>query len=154
MTMTGEQFCQVGDISLCYEGIGDPQAEHTVVLIMGLGLQMVWWRDDFCAELAERGLRVVRFDNRDVGHSTRVRGPGVSAFGFLSRRATATYSVGDMADDTAGLIEQVAPDGAHVVGVSLARTRSLVSIMGRPGDGRSGTVAKRMLIEFVRPPAI
>ncbi len=50
--MTGEQFCQVGDISLCYEGIGDPQAEHTVVLIMGLGLQMVWWRDDFCAELA------------------------------------------------------------------------------------------------------
>ena len=164
---TGEQFCQVGDISLCYEALGDPQAEHTVVLIMGLGLQMVWWRDDFCAELTGRGLRVVRFDNRDVGHSTRVRGPGVSAFGFLRRRATATYSLGDMADDTAGLIEQVAPDGAHLVGVSLgsliaqevairhaARTRSVVSIMGRPGDGRTGTVARRMLIEFVRPPAI
>ncbi|MGI8722874.1 MAG: alpha/beta fold hydrolase [Geodermatophilaceae bacterium] len=110
---------QVGDNSLCYEAIGDPQAEHTVVLIMGLGLQMAWWRDDFCAELAGRGLRIVRFDNRDVGHSTRILGPGVSAFGFLRRRATATYSLGDMADDTAGLIEQVAPEGAHVVGVSL-----------------------------------
>jgi pimeloyl-ACP methyl ester carboxylesterase len=163
---TGEQFCQVGDISLCYEAIGDPDAQHTVVLIMGLGLQMIWWRDDFCTELVRRGMRVVRFDNRDVGRSTRVPGPGVSALGFLRRRATATYSLGEMADDTAGLIEQVAPDGAHVVGVSLgsliaqevairhpARTRSLVSIMGRPGDGRSGTVAKRMLVEFIRPPS-
>lgn len=164
MPTTGDQFCQVGDISLCYEAIGDPDAQHTIVLIMGLGLQMVWWRDDFCVELARRGMRVVRFDNRDVGRSSRVPGPGVSAVGFLRRRATATYSLGDMADDTAGLIEHVAPEGAHVVGVSLgsliaqevairhgARTRSLVSIMGRPGDGRSGTVAKRMLVEFIRP---
>ncbi|MEJ7772003.1 MAG: alpha/beta hydrolase, partial [Geodermatophilaceae bacterium] len=166
LVTTGEQFCQVGDISLCYEAIGDPEAEHTVVLIMGLGLQMVWWRDDFCAELVRRGMRVVRFDNRDVGRSSRVQGRGVSAVGFLRRRATPTYSLGDMADDTAGLIEQVAPQGAHVVGVSMgsliaqevairhgAGTRSLVSIMGRPGDGRSGTVAKRMLVEFIRPPA-
>lgn len=155
----------MGEISLCYEAIGDPEAEHTVVLIMGLGLQMVWWRDDFCAELVRRGIRVVRFDNRDVGRSTRVPGRGVSALGFLSRRATAIYSLADMADDTAGLIDKVAPGGAHVVGVSLgsliaqevairhgSRTRSLISIMGRPGDGRSGKVAKRMLIEFIRPP--
>lgn len=161
---TGEQYCQVGNISLCYEAIGDPNAQDTVVLIMGLGLQMVWWRDDFCTELTGRGIRVVRFDNRDVGHSTRVPGPGVTALGFLRRRAVPTYSLSDMADDTAGLIAQVAPRGAHVVGVSLgsliaqevairhpSRTRSLVSIMGRPGDGRTGAVAKRMLIEFVRP---
>ncbi len=166
MPSTGEQYCQVGDISLCYEAIGDPAAPDTVVLIMGLGLQMVWWRDDFCSELVRRGMRVVRFDNRDVGRSTHVQGPGVSALGFLRRRATATYGLGDMADDTAGLIAHVAPQGAHVVGVSLgsliaqevairhpARTRSLVSIMGRPGDGRSGTVAKRMLLEFIRPPS-
>jgi len=161
---TGEQFCQVGDISLCYEAIGDPNAEHTVVLIMGLGLQMIWWRDEFCAELAARGMRVIRFDNRDVGRSTHVSGPGVSAVGFLRRRAAQTYSLADMADDTAGLIEQVAPDGAHVVGVSLGALiaqevairhpnliRSLVSIMGRPGDARSGRVAKRMIAEFLRP---
>lgn len=161
---TGEQFCQVDEISLCYESMGDPNAENTAVLIMGLGLQMVWWKDDFCAELVNRGFRVVRFDNRDVGKSSHVPGPGVSALGFLRRRATATYSLADLADDTAGLIAAVAPDGAHVVGVSLGsliaqevairhpgRTRSLVSIMGRPGDGRTGTVAKRMLVEFVRP---
>lgn len=166
MPTTGEQFCEVGDISLCYEAIGDPEADHTVVLIMGLGLQMVWWRDDFCAELVRRGMRVVRFDNRDVGRSTRVEGPDVSPLGFLRWRATATYSLADMADDTAMLIAQVAPDGAHVVGVSLgsliaqevairhgSRTRSLVSIMGRPGDRRNGKVARRMLIEFLRPAA-
>ncbi len=167
VTTTGEQYCQVGHISVCYEAIGDPNAQDTVVLIMGLGLQMVWWRDDFCTELTGRGIRVVRFDNRDVGDSTRVPGPGVSALGFLRRRAVPTYSLADMADDTAGLIAQVAPRGAHVVGVSLgsliaqevairhpSRTRSLISIMGRPGDGRTGSVAKRMLIEFVRPGAV
>jgi len=161
---TGEQFCQVGGISLCYEAIGEPDAEHTVVLIMGLGLQLVCWRDDFCAQLAARGMRVVRFDNRDVGRSSRVDGPGVSAFGFLRRRAPETYSLGEMADDTAGLIAELAPMGAHIVGVSLGsliaqetairhpnRVRSLVSIMGRPGDGKSGQVAKRMLVEFLRP---
>jgi len=164
MPTTGERFCQVGDISLCYEAIGEPDAEHTVILIMGLGLQLVCWRDDFCAELAARGMRVVRFDNRDVGRSSRVVGPGVSPIGFLRRRAPETYSLGDMAEDTAGLIAELAPEGAHVVGVSLGSliaqetaighpdlVRSLVSIMGRPGDGKSGQVAKRMLIEFLRP---
>lgn len=161
---TGEQFVRVGEVTLCYEALGDPRAEETVVLIMGLGLQLVWWRDDFCAELVERGMRVIRFDNRDVGRSTRVPGPGVGAFGFLRRRATTTYTLGEMADDTAGLITALAPTGAHVVGVSLGSliaqevairhpglTKSLVSIMGRPGDGRTGKVAKRMLFEFLRP---
>lgn len=164
MPTTGEQYCKIGDLSLCYEAIGDPYAEHTVVLVMGLGLQMVCWRDDFCAELVGRGLRVVRFDNRDVGRSSRIAGPGVSPVGFLRRRAPETYSLGDMADDTAGLIAALAGNGAHVVGVSLGsliaqetairhpdRVRSLVSIMGRPGDGKSGKVARRMLIEFLRP---
>lgn len=161
---TGEQFCQVGDVWLCYEAVGEPDAEDTVILIMGLGLQLVCWRDDFCAHLVARGMRVVRFDNRDVGRSSRVVGPGVSPVGFLRRRARQTYSLGDMADDTAGLIAELEPNGAHVVGVSLGAliaqetairhpdlVRTLVSIMGRPGDGKSGQVAKRMLVEFLRP---
>jgi len=161
---TGERFFQAGDISLCYEAIGPADAQDTVILVMGLGLQLVCWRDDFCTELADRGMRVVRFDNRDVGRSSRVAGPGVTALGFLRRRAPQTYSLGDMADDTAALIAELAPAGAHVVGVSLGSliaqetairhpdlVRSLVSIMGRPGDGKSGQVAKRMLIEFLRP---
>ena len=160
-----EHFCRVGAIELCYESIGDP--EHpAVLLIMGLGLSMDWWRDDFCADLAARGFHVVRFDNRDVGRSTHVVGPGISAWQFLRRRADPVYTLGDMADDAAGLIAHVAPGGAHVVGASLGamvaqevairhpdRTRSLVSIMGRPGDRRTGKVALRMIPEFLRPPS-
>lgn len=160
-----ESFCRVGPVELCYESIGDPR-RPTVLLIMGLGLSLDWWRDDFCADLAARGYHVVRFDNRDVGRSTHVPGPGISGWGFLRRRAKPVYTLGDMADDAAGLIAHVAPDGAHVVGASLGamvaqevairypgRTRSLVSIMGRPGDGRTGKVALRMVPEFLRPPS-
>ncbi len=160
-----ESFASVGAVDLCYESIGEP-GRPAVLLIMGLGLSMDWWRDDFCAQLADRGFHVVRFDNRDVGRSTHVRGPGISGLQFLRRRATPVYTLADMADDAAGLLAAVAPDGAHVVGASLGsmiaqevairhpgRTRSLVSIMGRPGDGRTGKVSLRMIPEFLRPPS-
>ncbi|MGI9003911.1 MAG: alpha/beta fold hydrolase [Pseudonocardia sp.] len=159
-----ECYQRVGEIEICYESLGDP--EHpTVLLIMGLGLSMDWWRDDLCADLVARGFRVVRFDNRDVGRSTHVGGPGISGWQFVRRRAKPVYTLGDMADDAAGLIAALDPRGAHVVGASLgamiaqevairhpARTRSLVSIMGRPGDGRTGKVSWRMVPEFLRPP--
>jgi pimeloyl-ACP methyl ester carboxylesterase len=158
-----QAFCRTGKVELCYESFGDP-ADPLVLLIMGLGLDLLWWREDFCRELAGRGLRVVRFDNRDAGRSTPFRGPGVTAWQLLRRRPTPTYALGDMADDAAGLIAELDPRGAHVVGVSLGAliaqevairhpglTRSLTSIMGRPGDGRTGRVAKRMQLEFLRP---
>lgn len=160
-----ERFRRVGDIELCYESLGDPR-HPTVLLVMGLGLSMDWWRDDFCADLVARGFHVVRFDNRDVGRSTHVRGPGITGWQFVRRRAHPVYTIGDMADDAAGLIDAVAPEGAHVVGASLGsmiaqevairhpgRTRSLVSIMGRPGDGRTGKVSWRMIPQFLRPPS-
>lgn len=160
-----EEFAAVGDIQLCYEVLGEEE-DPTVLLVMGLGLSMDWWRDGFCQGLVDRGFRVVRFDNRDVGRSTHLRGRGIGPWGFLTRRATPVYTLGDMADDAAGLLAHVAPDGAHVVGASLGamvaqeiairhpgRTLSLTSIMGRPGDGRTGRVAPRMLPEFLRPPA-
>lgn len=160
-----ERFATVGDIELCYTSMGDP--EHpTVLLVMGLNLSMDWWRDDFCSALAARGLHVVRFDNRDVGRSTHLHGPGITPWQFLRRRATPVYTLADMADDAAGLIAHVDPRGAHVVGASLGSmvaqevairhpelTRSLVSIMGRPGDGRTGRVSWRRVPDFLRPPA-
>lgn len=159
-----ERFHRVGDIELCYEELGR-RTDPPVLLIMGLGLQLVGWRDDFCAALVDRGLRVIRFDNRDAGRSTHLRGPGVSALDFLRRRARPTYTLGDMADDAAGLVAHLAPAGAHVVGASLGaaiaqelairhpeRVLSLTSIMGRPGDGRTGKVARTMLWQFLRPP--
>lgn len=149
-------------IHLCFEELGAPDGP-LVLLIMGLGLDLCWWRDDFCADLVARGFRVVRFDNRDIGRSTHLSGPGVSAMGFVRRRAEARYTLGDMADDAAALIAALDPRGAHVVGVSLgsfiaqevairhpALTRSLTSIMGRPGDGKTGKVSKRMIPEFLR----
>src|ERR671923_292420 len=69
-----EQFCQVSpEITLCYETFGDP-SDPTALLVMGLGTQMIAWHEDFCGELASRGLHVVRFDNRDCGRSTHIRG--------------------------------------------------------------------------------
>ena len=64
-----EQFATVGEIELCYETFGDP-ADPALLLIMGLGTQMVGWHEEFCGQLAERGFFVIRFDNRDVGRST------------------------------------------------------------------------------------
>lgn len=158
-----ESFHRAGEVDLCFESFGDP-ADPLVVLVMGLGLPMTWWREDFCTDLAARGFRVVRFDNRDVGRSTQFRGSAPSALGFLLRRARTTYTLADMADDAAGLIAHLDPRGAHVVGVSLGAfiaqevairhpgsARSLVSIMGRPGDGRSGKVAWRARPGFFRP---
>ena len=153
-----------GDIRLCTTTTGDP-ADPTVLLVMGLGLSYDWWREDFCDALAARGLHVVRFDNRDVGRSTHLSGPGISPWGFLTRRARPVYTLGDMADDAAAVID--AHGGtAHVVGASLGamvaqevairhpgRTLSLTSIMGRPGDGRTGKVSWRRVPDFLRPPA-
>ena len=163
--MGEERFTRVGEIELCYQSLGDPD-DPTVLLIMGLGLSMDWWRDDFCAGLTGRGFHVVRFDNRDVGRSTHVHGPGLSPWGFVTRRADPVYSLGDMADDAAGLIAAVDPRGAHVVGASLGsmvaqevairhpeRTLSLTSIMGRPGDRRTGKVSWKRVPDFLRPPS-
>lgn len=97
-------------VELCYERRGDP-GDPLVLLVMGLGLDLCWWRDDFFSALAGRGFSPVRFDNRDVGRSTHFAGPGVSAIGFLRRRANPVYSLAEMADDAAGLIGQLAPAG-------------------------------------------
>lgn len=157
-----EQFVDTGQVRLCYESFGN-ESDPTVVLVMGLGLDMLWWREDFCQALVARGLRVVRFDNRDVGRSTHLDGPVPTTWQYLRRCAPVTYTLEDMADDTAALISRLAPFGAHLVGVSLGAfiaqqaairhprlVRSLVSIMGRPGDGRSGKSAKRTLLSMLR----
>ena len=111
------EFVQSGPIRLAYQAYGKPD-DPSLVLIMGLSAQMIAWPDDFCRRLAGRGLRVIRFDNRDVGLSTHVDGSEVSPVAaFLGR--SPTYRLIDMARDTVGLIEQIAPGGAHVVGISM-----------------------------------
>ena len=147
-----EQFCDVGGgITLCYETFGE-ESSPPLVLIMGLGTQMIGWPDEFCSQLAERGFYVVRFDNRDSGRSTQIEGPPPSLTQLALRRIQPVlYTLSDMAADAAGLIRELGIAPAHVVGASMggmiaqtlaaehpAAVRSLVSIMSNTGSRLSG----------------
>ena len=111
-------------ISLEVQDHGSPQGEP-LVLIMGLGMQLVAWPDDFVASLVARGFRVIRFDNRDIGLSQSFAQLGVPrvglamlkhAFGLTVR---SPYSLADMADDTAGLLDALGIQSANVCGASM-----------------------------------
>jgi pimeloyl-ACP methyl ester carboxylesterase len=153
--VAGEQFCEVGrGITLCYERLGDPEAP-TVLLLAGLGQQLLMWSDDFCSSLVERGFEVVRFDNRDCGRSTHPAIPAPSPFRIATRRFSARqYDLGDMAADAAGLTEALGLAPVHVVGASMggmigqtlaARhpelVETLTSIMSNTGRRRIGQPA-------------
>ncbi len=139
-------------IELAYQEMGDPDGE-AVILIMGLATQMIAWDEEFCAMIAERGFRVVRFDNRDIGRSTLIKEAGVpSRIDMLTgRRATAAYLLSDLARDTVGLMDHLGVEAGHLVGASMGgmiaqqaaiefpeRTRSLVSIMATTGSRWTG----------------
>ncbi|MDQ6810693.1 MAG: alpha/beta fold hydrolase [Actinomycetota bacterium] len=162
-----EQFCDVGrGVTLCYETYGDP-SHPTALLIMGLGTQMVAWQESFCLALAGRGLHVVRFDNRDIGRSTHLRGPAPTIAQILRRsKRAAAYTLADMAEDAAVLLSELELAPAHVIGASMggmiaqtlaarhpAKVRSLVSIMSSTGSRRSGQPALRIYSIFLRRPA-
>ena len=133
-------------IDIEYETFGDPGAPP-LLMVMGLGAQMITWDDEFCEQLAARGFHVIRFDNRDVGLSTKMEEAGVpdvmSAFAGNARPA---YTLDDMADDAVGLLDALGIAAAHVVGASMGgfiaqlmainhpdRVMSLTSIMSGPG---------------------
>jgi pimeloyl-ACP methyl ester carboxylesterase len=124
-------------IRIEYELTG-PQRSPTLVLVMGLGMQLVAWPAPFVEGLVSRGFRVLRFDNRDAGLSTHVAGGRrvdlrtavVRAMLGLSVRPP--YTLEDMADDTCGLMDALGIDRAHVVGVSMGGMISQVLAAGRP----------------------
>jgi pimeloyl-ACP methyl ester carboxylesterase len=162
-----EQFCKVGDVELCYETFGDP-ADPAVLLIMGLGTQMIGWPEEFCAELVERGFYVIRYDNRDVGRSTHFDSvPPPTLWQLLLRRPKhVAYTLADLADDGVGVLDHLDIEAAHVVGASMGgmvtqvlaarrpeRVLSLVSIMSSTGSRWSGQPAMRVFPYFLRRPA-
>jgi pimeloyl-ACP methyl ester carboxylesterase len=161
----GEKICRVGELELCHEEFGDPR-DPALLLIMGLGTQMIAWHEDFCGALAARGFRVIRFDNRDIGRSTHLRHARVPSLrDFLLRDPRmAAYRLEDMADDAVGLLDALGVGQAHVVGASMGgmiaqlmainhphRTLSLGSIMSTTGHRRSGQPALGIYPYFVAP---
>jgi pimeloyl-ACP methyl ester carboxylesterase len=162
-----ERMCRVSDeIELCYETFGDP-ADPTALLVMGLATQMIGWPDEFCERLAGRGFHVVRFDNRDVGHSTHLKGRPPTARELLMRSSKpARYRLSDMADDAAGLLRELDLAPAHVIGASMggmiAQTLaarhpdsvlSLTSIMSTTGNRWKGQPSPLLYPIFLRRPA-
>lgn len=134
---TPEAFARVGEIELCYDTFGEP-GQPALLMIMGLGTQMVAWDDDFCRGLAARGYHVIRFDNRDVGRSTRLDGvmaPDLAtamAAVMQGRAVEAPYRLEDMARDAIGLLDHLGIDRAHVVGASMGGAIAQLLAIGHP----------------------
>ncbi|OBC04825.1 hydrolase [Mycobacterium sp. 852013-50091_SCH5140682] len=118
-------YAKSGDLDIYYEDMGDPN-DPAVLLIMGLGAQLLLWRNGFCEKLVNQGLRVIRYDNRDVGLSSKLSGQRVDtplsfrmARSFLGLRSPSVYTLEDIADDAAALLDHLGIDSAHIVGGSM-----------------------------------
>ena len=111
---------KAGEVELVYDTFGDPEAPP-LLLIMGLGAQMITWDEPLCAAFARRGFYVIRFDNRDVGLSTKFDEagmPNVLAL-FQGEQVDVPYNLEALAADTAGLLDALGIDSAHVMGASM-----------------------------------
>jgi len=145
-------IADVNGIQIAYEVFGR-EGDPAILLIAGFGTQMIRWTDPFCIELASRGYRVIRFDNRDAGLSTHLAQLAPPDFGALvatlmsGRRPEVPYTLDDMAADAVGLLDALSIDRAHVVGRSMGgmiaqimtseypdRILSLTSIMSSTGN--------------------
>ena len=164
------QIARANGIELCYEIFGDAGAEP-LLLIMGLGAQMIQWDDDFCRQLAMRGFRVIRFDNRDIGKSSRMTGGKrlspveLLKLRFLRIPVAAPYTLRDMALDVIGLMDALQLKAAHLVGASMGgmiaqevaitfpeRVRSLTSIMSTTGNPKVPPPSREAGAILMAPP--
>jgi pimeloyl-ACP methyl ester carboxylesterase len=158
---------RANEIDIEYETFGDPQSPP-LLLIMGLGAQMISWEDDFCSQLAGRGFHVIRFDNRDSGLSTRMEAAGPPDMAAaLSGNPQPAYRLDDMAADAVGLLDALGIEAAHVVGASMGgyiaqlvainhpdRVLSLTSIMSGPNTAEGvPPTPEGAAVLMLKPPA-
>lgn len=159
-------------ITIEYDSLGDESAE-TVLLVAGLGMQMIRWTEPFRRAIAGHGFRVVRFDNRDVGLSTHFSDAPVPELSAVAaaiasgQRPDVPYTLYDMADDAAALLDVLGVERAHIVGASMGgmigqliasehpgRTASLTSIMSNTGNpGLPPASPEAMAVLLQRPPS-
>ncbi|SNY59097.1 alpha/beta fold hydrolase [Paractinoplanes atraurantiacus] len=126
-----------GAVEIAYEVEG-PADGTPVLLVMGLGLQMLFWPESFRDLLVARGFRVARFDNRDVGGSTHLSGPGLASPRVLLTRRPG-YGLPDMAGDAVAVLDALGWPSAHVVGVSLGGMIAQLAAVLHPGRVRTLT---------------
>jgi pimeloyl-ACP methyl ester carboxylesterase len=164
-------YAKSGELDIYFEEMGDPN-DPPVLLIMGLGAQLLLWRPGFCEKLVRQGHRVIRFDNRDVGLSSKLDGQRVAGSqyqrivrSFLGVRSPAVYTLEDMADDAAAVLDHLGIDRAHIVGASMggmiaqvfaarhaARTMSLGVIFSSNNQAALPPPAPRSLFAVIKGP--
>ncbi|MEJ3657481.1 alpha/beta fold hydrolase [Actinomycetes bacterium KLBMP 9759] len=155
-----------GDVELAYERL-DGDGSEPLLLIMGLGMQMVFWNDALVAEFVEAGFTPARFDNRDVGESTHLtrRGAPTMASIMLVPQVVAPYRISDMAADAVAVLDALGWESAHVLGTSMggmiaqtvaiehpSRVRTLTSVMSTPSP-RIGRAKLAAMSALAAPPA-
>lgn len=166
-----EKYVRANGIDLAYDEFGDSK-NPVILLIMGLGTQMIAWPEEFCKGLAARGYRVIRFDNRDIGLSQKMDGSRVphilrmAAYSRLNVAFKVPYKLHDMAQDAIGLLDALDIGAAHIVGASMGgmiaqlmaghfpfRVLSLTSIMSTSGRRALPGADRKVALHMVRRPA-
>jgi len=155
---------KAGAVELAYETFGE-HGRPPVLLVMGIGSQMINWHEDFCTALSS-GRFVIRFDNRDVGESQWLEGDVDIAACAAGDTSSAVYTLDDMADDAVGLLDALGLSSAHVVGASLGgmiaqtiairhpqRVRTLTSIMSTTGEPGVANPTEEAAAALMSPPA-
>jgi pimeloyl-ACP methyl ester carboxylesterase len=155
-------------LNIAYERMGEIDAPP-VLLIMGVGAQMISWPDGFCTALVQHGLHIIRFDNRDAGHSSHLSNALVPNLPAVLRGdlSSVSYTLSDMAADAIGLLDVLEINNAHLVGASMGgaiaqtvaieyphRVRSLTSIMSTTGDikvGQASPETMKMIFSGATP---
>ena len=166
-----EKYLMANGLRLCYEEFGAKE-DPSIVLIMGLGTQMLSWPINFCTMLADKGFRVIRFDNRDIGLSQKIeteKPVNLLKLFFRQRlglEITAPYTLRDMAADTIGLLDALEIEKAHWVGASMGgmiaqllaaeypdRTLTLTSIMSTTGRRQLPQAPPKVLMQMMSRPS-
>ncbi len=160
---------KINNIEIEYETIGDPTSKP-LLLIAGLGSQLLAWSDEICENLADRGFFVIRFDNRDIGLSTKFEDAGLPNFMEINTAYTrgelpkVPYNLEDMADDAIGVLDALNIDKAHICGASMggmiaqviaykhpSRVRSLTIIMSTTGNPTLPQAKPEIMAQFFAP---